>query len=156
MTQQDQMQRYFDALVNEYDAIQRAIETNLNRNNEAVVALEREVASAQREAIELSKKLVTESGNPTALSALLTSTAVAAQARALNFTRISYEQATQTGSDASKQIEELTRAAEELNDAAVQLTQSWTQGSPLAEAWQQAAESFTGAARQPAKGKAKS
>jgi hypothetical protein len=120
--QQQQVQQYFEAVTKGYDALQQAVEANMSRSSESVQALEKEVAAGQREAIVLSKKLTEEASDPTAVFGVLVSTSVAAQTRALNFVRLAYDQANRAGSDASTQLEQISQAAQQVNDAAFALT----------------------------------
>jgi len=146
MAANEQVQKYYDALIASYDILTDAIGKANDRGLKVTRQFVSDVAKGQREALELGKKLA---GDPTDLgqyyTAVLEAT-TAAQGRALTFTQAAYEEALGVSSDARKTVEKLVEANKETAQAAVEVARTWATTNPVAEVFRKGAEAFAPAA----------
>ena len=119
MAANEQVQKYYDALIASYDILVDAVGRANERGLKVTQQFIADVAKGQREALELGKKLA---GEPTDLgqfySSVLEAT-TAAQGRALTFTQAAYQEALGAGTDARETVEKLVAANKETTQAAV-------------------------------------
>jgi len=146
MAANEQVQKYYDALIASYDILTDAIGKANDRGLKVTRQFVSDVAKGQREALELGKKLA---GDPTDLgqyyTAVLEAT-TAAQGRALTFTQAAYEEALGVSSDARKTVEKLVEANKETAQAAVEVARTWATTNPVADVFRKGAEAFAPAA----------
>ena len=146
MAANEQVQKYYDALIASYDILTDAIGKANDRGLKVTRQFVSDVAKGQREALELGKKLA---GDPTDLgqyyTAVLEAT-TAAQGRALTFTQAAYEEALGVSSDARKTVEKLVEANKETAQAAVEVARTWATTNPVADVFRKGAEAFNPAA----------
>jgi len=146
MAANEQVQKYYDALIASYDILTDAIGKANDRGLKVTRQFVTDVAKGQREALELGKKLA---GDPTDLgqyyTAVLEAT-TAAQGRALTFTQAAYEEALGVSSDARKTVEKLVEANKETAQAAVEVARTWATTNPVADVFRKGAEAFNPAA----------
>ena len=142
MAANEQVQKYYDALIASYDILTDAIGKANDRGLKVTRQFVSDVAKGQREALELGKKLA---GDPTDLgqyyTAVLEAT-TAAQGRALTFTQAAYEEALGVSSDARKTVEKLVEANKETAQAAVEVARTWATTNPVADVFRKGAEAF--------------
>lgn len=147
MAANEQVQKYYDALIASYDILTDAIGKANERGLKVTKQFVTDVAKGQREALELGKKLA---GDPSDLgqyyTAVLEAT-TAAQGRALAFTQAAYEEALGASGDARKTVEKLVEANKETAQAAVEVARTWAAANPVADALRKGAEAFNPAAR---------
>jgi hypothetical protein len=146
MAANEPVQKYYDALIASYDILTSAISKANDRGLKVTRQFATDVATGQREALELGRKLAAE---PTDMgkyySALLEAT-TAAQGRALAFTQAAYQDAVTAGSDARETVEKLVEANRETAEAAVQVAKTWTAANPVADMMRKGMENFQAAA----------
>jgi hypothetical protein len=134
MPANDQVQKYYDALIASYDILTTAVANANERGLKVTNQFVSDVAKGQREALELGKKLA---GEPTDLgqyyTAVLEAT-TAAQGRALTFTQVAYQEALAAGSDARETVEKLVEANKETAQAAIQVARNWATTNPMLDA----------------------
>jgi hypothetical protein len=151
MAANDQVQKYYDALINSYDILVSAVEKASERGANVTRQFVADITKGQREALELGKKLA---GEPTDLgqyyTAVLEAT-TAAQGRALAFAQAAYTEALGAGSDSREVMEKLVAANRETAQAAVAAFRNFTASNPMADAIRRNIESFAPQAAQPAK-----
>ncbi len=147
MAANEQVQKYFDALIASYDILTDAIGKANDRGLKVTRQFAADVAKGQREALELGKKLA---GEPTDL-ALYTPAALAgttaALGRALTFTLVAYDAARGAGADARTTVEKLVEANKETAQAAMAVARTWATVNPIADVVRKSAEAFTAAPR---------
>ncbi|MGH2633581.1 MAG: hypothetical protein ACRDG3_09245 [Tepidiformaceae bacterium] len=143
MAANEQVQKYYDALIASYDILTDAIGKANERGLKVTKQFVSDVAKGQREALELGKRLA---GDPTDLgqyyTAVLEAT-TAAQGRALTFTQAAYEEALGASGDARKTVEKLVEANKETAQAAVEVARTWATTNPVADVFRKGAEAFT-------------
>jgi hypothetical protein len=151
----DQVQKYYNALIASYDILTSAIAQANDRGLKVTKQFVSDVAKGQREALELGKKLA---GEPTDFgqyyTAVLEAT-TAAQGRALTFTQVAYQEALAAGSDARATVEKLVEANKETAQAAVEVARNWATTNPVLDAvrknWESMAPNGKSAAKKAAK-----
>ncbi|MEX2228897.1 MAG: hypothetical protein WEB13_04580 [Dehalococcoidia bacterium] len=144
--QTDRVQVYFDALIKSADALRSAAATSTDRNGQFAKQASDEFSNAQRDTLELSKKLAAAPTDATMAYAAFMESAVAAQARALRVGKLAYEHAAGTGADVQQSFEQLTAASRAAAEAALALSQEWASVAPVADAWRKGFEAFMPAA----------
>ncbi len=147
MAANEQVQKYFDALIASYDILTDAIGKANDRGLKVTRQFAADVAKGQREALELGKKLA---GEPTDLAQYYTAVleaTTAAQGRALTFTQVAYEEALGAGADARTTVEKLVEANKETAQAAMAVARTWATVNPMADVVRKSAEAFTAAPR---------
>ena len=142
MSQSDQVQSYFDALIEGYDALRALTEKAAERQSAFSKQLATELVTAQREALQLSKKLIADPSNTTVAYAAMLESAVSAQAHAVTVARIASEHAAGTGSDAQAGVEQFVAAVKKTAEAAGAPAQDWAKSMPFADAWKKGFEAF--------------
>lgn len=151
MASNDQVQKYYDALIESYDILTNAVATANERGLKITKQFATDVARGQREALELGRKL---GGEPTDLgqfySAVLEAT-TAAQGRALAFTQAAYQEAMGASTDTRDTIQKLVEVNREASQAAVKAVQNWSAVNPFAESFKRTMEAFTPATNGKAK-----
>ncbi len=151
MATNDQVQKYYDALIESYDILTDAIATANERGLKITKQFAGDVAKGQREALELGRKL---GGEPTDLAQFYTAVleaTTAAQGRALSFTQAAYQEAMGASTDTRETIQKLVEVNREASQAAVKAVQSWTTANPFAESFKRTMEAFTPATNGKAK-----
>lgn len=145
-TQGAAVKSYFDAISESADALRAAAEQSAERTGSFSKQAGEEFASAQREALELSKKIAAAPTDVTGAYAALMESAVASQARALRVGKLAYEHAAGSGTDVQQSFEQLTAAGRASAEAALSLSQEWASAAPFADAWRASFEAFMPAA----------
>ena len=133
MAANEQVQKYYDALIASYDILTDAIARGNDRGMKVTRQFATDVAKGQREALELGKKLA---GEPTDLGQFYTAVleaTTAAQGRALTFTQAAYQEALGAGTEAREVIEKLVEANKETTQAAVAAARSFATANPMAD-----------------------
>lgn len=132
MAANEQVKKYYDALIASYDILTDAVTRANERGLKVTQQFVADVAKGQREALELGKKLA---GEPADLgqfySAVLEAT-TAAQGRALAFTQAAYQEALGAGTAARETVEKLVEANKETTQAAVAAVRSYAAANPAA------------------------
>lgn len=150
MASNDQVQKYYDALIESYDILTDAVAKANERGLKMTRQFADDVAKGQREALELGRKLGAE---PTDLGQFYTAVleaTTAAQGRALTFTQTAYQEAIGASTDTRDTIQKLVEVNKEASQAAVKAFQTWGTANPFAESFKRTMEAFT-----PTNGKAK-
>lgn len=151
MAANDQVQKYYDALINSYDILVAAVEKANERGATVTRQFVADITKGQREALELGKRLASE---PTDLgqyyTAVLEAT-TAAQGRALAFAQATYTEVLGASSDSRETMEKLVAANRETAEAAVEAFRNFTASNPMADVIRRNIESFAPQAAQPAK-----
>lgn len=145
-TQSARVKSYFDALIQSADALRAAADQSTERTGQFSKQAGEEFASAQRETLELSKKLAASPTDATGAYAAMMESAVASQARALRVGKLAYEHAASTGADVQQNFEQLTAAGRATAEAALSISQEWSSAAPFADAWRASFEAFMPAA----------
>jgi hypothetical protein len=143
MATNDQVQKYYDALIESYDILTDAIARANERGLKISKQFATDVAKGQREALELGRKLGAE---PTDLGQFYTAVLEAttsAQGRALAFTQAAYQEAMGASTDTREIIQKLVEVNREASQAAVSAMQTWTTANPFAETFKRTMEAFT-------------
>lgn len=143
MPANDQVTKYYDALIESYDVLINAIEKANDRGLKISRQFATDVVKGQREAIELGRRLAAE---PTDLSQFYTAVLEAttsAQGRALAFTQAAYQEALGASTDTRETIEKLVEVNREASQAAVQVAQTWFAANPMADSFRRTMEAFT-------------
>ena len=142
MAANEQVQKYYDALIASYDILVDAVGRANERGLKVTQQFIADVAKGQREALELGKKLA---GEPTDLgqfySSVLEAT-TAAQGRALTFTQAAYQEALGAGTDARETVEKLVAANKETTQAAVAAVRGFATANPMAAMWKRNLETY--------------
>lgn len=142
MAANEQVQKYYDALIASYDILVDAVGRANERGLKVTQQFIADVAKGQREALELGKKLA---GEPTDLgqfySSVLEAT-TAAQGRALTFTQAAYQEALGAGTDARETVEKLVAANKETTQAAVAAVRGFATANPMAAMWKRNLEAY--------------
>ena len=151
MAANEQVQKYYDALLASYDILIDAVAKANERGSKVTQQLAADVAAGQREAIELGRKLAAE---PTDLGQFYTAVleaTTAAQGRALNFAQATYQETVSAGTDARATLEKLVAANKETTRAAVEAARAFAAANPFADVVRKGFEAFTPKAGEPAK-----
>ena len=142
MAANDQVQKYYDALINSYDILVAAVEKANERGAKVTRQFVADITTGQREALELGKKLASE---PTDIgqyyTAVLEAT-TAAQGRALAFAQAAYSEALGGGTDSREVMEKLVAANRETASAAVEAFRNFTVANPMVDAIRRNMESM--------------
>jgi hypothetical protein len=139
----DYAQKYFDALISNYDLITEAITKANERGLKVSQRFATDVAKGQREALELGKKLALSPNDVGQVYAALIESSTAAQGRALAFTQIAYQEALAAGVDARDTVQKLVEANNETTKAAVEFARAFATSNPFAEVVRQTMEAVT-------------
>ena len=133
MAANEQVQKYYDALIASYDILTDAVARSNDRGMKVSRQFATDVAKGQREALELGKKLA---GEPTDLGQFYTAVleaTTAAQGRALTFTQNAYQEALGAGTEAREVIEKLVEANKETTEAALAAARSFAVANPMSD-----------------------
>ena len=145
MSANSQTEQYFNALLESYDTLTRAIEQANERGLGLSRQLLAEVTAAQRQTLDLAKQVASNpSDMATAYSAIMES-AVAAQSQALDFTQTAYKEAVAASGEAREALDSLLNASRAAAEAALDLSREWQASNPWADLFQKGIESFTAA-----------
>ena len=125
--------KYFDALLESYDILVDAVSKTNERGIKVSQNLVQDVVKGQRDAIELSRKLVSEPSDVGQFYTALLESATAAQGRALTFAQNAYQEALAAGTDARETVEKLVEANRETTKAAVDAARTYATNNPFAE-----------------------
>lgn len=150
MAANEQVQKYYDALIASYDILLNAVEKANERGLKISRQLAADVVKGQREALELGKKLAAE---PTDIGQFYTAVleaTTAAQGRALAFTQAAYQEALGAGNDSRETIQKLVEANRTTAQAAMQVAREWATANPMTEFMRRGVEAMQPPARKAA------
>ena len=140
--QTQQVERYFDALIQSYNVLRDAAEKSRERGSAVYQELAADVANGQRETLELAKKVAAQPSDLGQNWSSILEATVKAQERSLSFAKIAYEQGAGAGDEARKALEQLVEQSRTAVDAAMELSRSFWGNNPMAEVWRRGAETF--------------
>ena len=156
MSANSQTEQYFNALLESYDALTRAIEQANERGLGLSRQLLAEVTAAQRQTLDLAKRVAADPSDMAAAYSAIMESAVAAQSQALDFTQTAYKEAVAASGEAREALDSLLNASRTAAEAALDLSREWQASNPWADLFQKGIESFTAAtSATPAKKNAK-
>ncbi len=139
----DQVQKYYDALIESYDVLVDAV----NKSNERGIKMSKQfatdVVTGQREALELGRKLAADPTDFGQLYSAVLEATTTAQGRALAFTQAAYQEAMGASTDTRETIQKLVEVNRETSSAAVKVAQNWAAANPMAETFRRTMEAFT-------------
>lgn len=137
MATNEQMQKYYDALIATYDVLADGVNKAGQRGVKISNEFANEVTTGQREALELGKKLSSTGADSGQVYAALVEASTAAQGRALHFAQYTYDQSKEAGTESRQQVEKLVEANRQATQAAADLARSWTTENPMTEMFRQ-------------------
>ena len=140
-------QKYFDALLESYDILAKALEQANERGIKVSKQLMADASKRQREAIELARKVAAEPTNYAASYSAVMEATVAAQSQALEVTQVAYKEAVAAGAEAREVFEALMQASRNAAEAAMELSREWTAANPFADLFQKGMEAFGATAK---------
>lgn len=143
MTENEQVKKYYDALIASYDVMTDALGQAGERGVKVSSHIAQDIANGQREALELGKKLATETKDLGELYTALVEATTAAQGRALTFAQYTYQEAVDTGSQSRDYVQKLIEANKETSKAAVELARTWATANPMADMMRKSMEAMT-------------
>lgn len=136
-------QKYYDALIANYDILIEAMKKATERGLKVSAQLAEDIAKGQRDALELGRKLATEQPADMAqLYGALMEATTAAQGRALAFTQVAYAEALGAGTDTRETVQKLVEANKDTAKAAVDLARTFATQNPFADAIRKNFEAF--------------
>ena len=145
MSANSQTEQYFNALLESYDALTRAIEQANERGLGLSRQLLAEVTAAQRQTLDLAKQVASNPSDMAAAYSAIMESAVAAQSQALDFTQTAYKEAVAASGEAREALDSLLNASRTAAEAALDLSREWQASNPWADLFQKGMESFTAA-----------
>ena len=145
MSANSQTEQYFNALLESYDALTRAIEQANERGLGLSRQLLAEVTAAQRQTLDLAKRVASDPSDMAAAYSAIMESAVAAQSQALDFTQTAYKEAVAASGEAREALDSLLNASRAAAEAALDLSREWQASNPWADLVQTGIESFTAA-----------
>ena len=145
MTETSRTEQYFDALLESYDALTRAIEQANERGLGLSRQLLSEVTAAQRQTLDLAKQVAANPADMAAAYSAIMESAVAAQSQALDFTQAAYKEAVAASGEAREALDSLLNASRTAAEAALDLSREWQASNPWADLFQKGMDSFTAA-----------
>lgn len=145
MSANSQTEQYFNALLESYDALTRAIEQANERGLGLSRQLLAEVTAAQRQTLDLAKRVAADPSDMAAAYSAIMESAVAAQSQALDFTQTAYKEAVAASGEAREALDSLLNASRAAAEAALDLSREWQASNPWADLFQKGIESFTAA-----------
>ena len=154
MAANEQVQKYYDALIASYDILTDAITKANERGLKVTKQFATDVAKGQREALELGRKLASEPTDAGQFYTAVLEATTAAQGRALTFTQVAYEEALGAGGDTRQTVEKLVEANRETAQAAVEVARKWSTANPMVDVVRKNMENFGAAPREATKKKA--
>jgi hypothetical protein len=146
MTDNEQAKKYYDALIASYDVMTDALNKASEQGIKVSSQIAQDIANGQREALELGKKLATETKDLGELYTALVEATTAAQGRALTFAQYTYQEAMESGTQGREYVEKLIEANKETSKAAVELARTWATANPLADMMRKGMEAMSPAA----------
>ena len=145
MSANSQTEQYFNALLESYDALTRAIEQANERGLGLSRQLLAEVTAAQRQTLDLAKRVAADPSDMAAAYSAIMESAVAAQSHALDFTQSAYKEAVAASGEAREALDSLLNASRTAAEAALDLSREWQSSNPWADLFQKGIDSFTAA-----------
>lgn len=142
MVANEQVQKYYEALIANYDVLTDAVTRASDRGLKVTQQLVSDVARGQREALELGKKLAGEPADLGQFYTAVLEATTAAQGRALAFTQAAYQGAVDAGTDTRATVEKLVEANKETAQAAVAAAKSFAIANPVADMFRRGAEAM--------------
>lgn len=143
MTENEQAKKYYDALIASYDVMTDALGKASEKGIKVSSQMAQDIANGQREALELGKKLATETKDVSELYTALVEATTAAQGRALNFAQYTYQEAMESGTESRDYMQKLIEANKETSRAAVDLARTWATANPMADMMRKGMESMS-------------
>lgn len=143
MAEKTQVEKYYDSLIANYDVMVEALAKSSERGIKVSQHLAEDIARGQREALELGKKLATDTKDMSALYTALVEATTAAQGRALAFAQYTYQEASDSGVEARDYVQKLVEANRETAKAAVELAREWATANPMADYLRKGFEAMT-------------
>lgn len=143
MTENEQAKKYYDALIASYDVMTDALGKASEQGIKVSSQIAQDIANGQREALELGKKLATETKDVGELYTALVEATTAAQGRALNFAQYTYQEAMESGTQGRDYVQKLIEANKETSKAAVELARTWATANPMADMMRKGMESMS-------------
>ncbi len=143
MANNEQVQKYYDALIASYDVLTDAIAKSAERGIKVTKQLATDVAQGQREALELGKRLASEPSDLSHYYTAVLEATTAAQGRALAFAQATYQEAIGATQDSQESFEKLVKANREAAEAAVDVFRNWATANPMADIVRQGIEAWT-------------
>ncbi|MBA4179260.1 MAG: hypothetical protein C0506_01600 [Anaerolinea sp.] len=142
MAANEQVQKYYDALIASYDILTDAVARANERGLKVTQQFVADVARGQREALELGKKLAGEPADLGQFYTAVLEATTAAQGRALTFTQVAYQEALGAGTEARATVEKLVEANKETTQAAIAAAKSFATANPVADMFRRGAEAM--------------
>lgn len=136
MANSEQVQKYYDSLLESYDLLVDAVEKANDRGIKITKQFATDVAKGQREALELGKKLAAEPSDMGQFYTAVLEATTAAQGRALTFTQSAYQEALGASGEARDVVEKLVQANQETAKAAVEVARNWATANPMVDVMQ--------------------
>ena len=142
MAANEQVQKYYDALIASYDILTDAVARANDRGLKVTQQFVADVAKGQREALELGKRLAGEPTDAGQFYTAVLEATTAAQGRALTFTQAAYQEALGAGTEARETVQKLVDANKETTQAAVAAAKSFAAANPVADIFRRGAEAM--------------
>ncbi len=133
MTTNDQVQKYYDALIHSYDILIDAAGKASDRGTKVTKQFVADVTLGQREALELGKRFAAEPTDVSQYYTAVLEATTAAQGRALAFAQAAYHEVVGAGTETRDVIEKLVAANKDTATAAVEAVKQFTAANPMAE-----------------------
>jgi hypothetical protein len=143
MTDNKQVKKYYDALIASYDVMTESLSKASEQGIKVSSQMAQDIANGQREALELGKKLATETKDLGELYTALVEATTAAQGRALSFAQFTYQEAMESGTQGREYVQKLIEANKETSQAAVELARTWATANPMADMMRKGMEAMT-------------
>lgn len=143
MTDNEQAKKYYDALIASYDVMTDALSKASEQGIKVSSQIAQDIANGQREALELGKKLATETKDLGELYTALVEATTAAQGRALSFAQYTYQETMESGTQSRDYVQKLIEANKETSKAAVELARTWATANPMADMMRKGMEAMS-------------
>ncbi len=128
----DPTQKFYDALVSSYDILSDAVAKSSQLGVKVGERLSADVAKGQKEAVELAKKIGSNTGDVNQIYATVLEATTAAQSRALEFAQVAYQESVVVGTEFRATFEKLIEANRETAQAAMEAVRTTIAKNPFA------------------------
>ena len=144
MTTAEPLNRYFEAVNASYDAIVDAAQSGGSRGSAVWTRLVEDARVAQKDAIALGERVLTNPPDPLTYGALLEVT-MKSQERALGFAKVLFEETSASSSEARAAFERVIAANRTVAEVGAEVARTWGGDNSFAEAWKKGVEAMTAA-----------
>jgi hypothetical protein len=143
MASNDQVGKYFDTLLANFDIVSAALTSASDRGIKVTRQVVDDAAASQREAIQLVRKVAADPSDLGKCYGAMLEAATSAQGRALALFQLAFQETVGASADARATFDKLVEANKDGAQAAAEMARTWAAANPMAELVRKGFEAVT-------------